>query len=65
MLNQVVVLWWLWNVHLQAFPNVFRFLLDDMSMWSSQIESDTSTDRVCSAQIESALHRDSPNGYSP
>ena len=36
----------------KLFPTVFA-LLDDMSMWFSQTESDTSTDRVRSAQIES------------
>ena len=35
----------------------FLPLLDDMSMLFSQIESDTSTDRVWAAQIESPLHR--------
>ena len=40
----------------KLFPTFFA-LLDDMSMLFSQIESDTSTDRVHSAQIESALHR--------
>ena len=37
----------------------FFALLDDMSMWFSQIESETSTDRVWAAQIESdtVMHR--------
>ena len=36
------------------FPIVFP-LLDGMSMLFSQIESDTSTDRVLAAQIESDM----------
>ena len=40
----------------KLFPTLLA-LLDDMSMLFSQIESDTSTDRVWAAQIESALHR--------
>ena len=40
----------------KLFPTFFA-LLDGMSMSFSQIESDTSTDRVWAVQIESALHR--------
>ena len=46
------------SVIYKLFPKVFT-LLDDISMSFSQIESDTSTDRICAAQIESitVMHR--------
>ena len=36
--------------------SVFFSLLDDLSMLFSQIESDTSTDRIWAAQIDPALY---------